>query len=272
MPFDLVDHILSEETLNQGLNSSVLLLHAHLDGLLVQLGIGRRASIIGHPFAIDIVRAIAVLIIVVQEQAGLDARVQGFHSSGHRFLGRVGAPVHLIGIDNRNRVGHLFSASRNLARHLVARVVVTVRATSFVTAVGRIAALLGLLDALGWILEDEGGEHVAHVDGFALAASFAVAQDDLVFGDDQVGLWVFARTAEDKLVDEGVEQLAQSASIVMAIDNVAVGWLVPHGLGAQFASKELGGVYNSECTSAISLLWLVSTYRLVDDSVSGPRQ
>ena len=83
-----------------------------------------------------------------------------------------------------------------------------------------------LLGVLRRVLEDERGELVAHVDAGALAARLAVTDDLVRLRDDEVRLRVLARLAKDKLVDEGIEQLAQLGRIVRAVDDVPVVLLV----------------------------------------------
>jgi hypothetical protein len=86
---------------------------------------------------------------------------------------------------------------------------------------------------------------VPHVDARTLATSFAVADNILapaLLEDDKFGFRVLARLAKNKFVDENVKELAETVSIMRAVDNVTVILLIEGCLGAELTAEELGGV------------------------------
>lgn len=116
--------------------------------------------------------------------------------------------------------------------------------------------VLALLDLDGWVLHDERGELVAHVDIGTLATGLAVTDDVLgasLLDDDKLRLGVLARLAQDEFLDEDVEQLAQVLRIVRAVDDVTVVLFVESGLCAKLAAEELGRVRrgSAECACDI---------------------
>jgi hypothetical protein len=84
---------------------------------------------------------------------------------------------------------------------------------------------------------------VSHVNPSSLTTSLAVPYDVLSFGDDDVGLWVFASSAQDEFVNKAVQELTKPRGIVCAIDDVAITLFVKGGLRTQFTAKELGRVW-----------------------------
>lgn len=83
---------------------------------------------------------------------------------------------------------------------------------------------------------------MTHVNVGTLSTSFAITNDEFVLGDDQLCFGVLARSAEDELVDETVEEIAESGSFVSAVDDVTFRVVVEGRLGSKLAAEELGGV------------------------------
>jgi len=67
---------------------------------------------------------------------------------------------------------------------------------------------------------------VTHVDVASSTACFAVSQDHAILGDLEVSLGVLAIATEHKLVNEGVEQLAEVVCLMSAIDNVSLSLVI----------------------------------------------
>jgi hypothetical protein len=79
---------------------------------------------------------------------------------------------------------------------------------------------------------------VTHIDICALSAGLAVPDKVLALGDDQIGLRVLARTAEDEFDDETVEKVSEFGSVMGAVYDIAIGFFVEGGLSTEFAAKE----------------------------------
>ncbi len=76
--------------------------------------------------------------------------------------------------------------------------------------------------ALGRMVDDVRGNLVeALVDGGVVAAGDALLAD-LVVGDGQIGLGVVALVAQDKLVDEAVQEFLQLLWVVATVDHIQV--------------------------------------------------
>jgi hypothetical protein len=86
---------------------------------------------------------------------------------------------------------------------------------------------------------------VLHIDVRPLTTSLAIPDDILIattLENDEVCLGVLARTAEDKLVDESVEQLTEARGIVSAVDDISIILLIEGGLCSELTAEEFGGV------------------------------
>lgn len=259
---DLGKNVVIEEGLAENNDSLGLALNAELLGLDVDLnGVDVVNAVLlsglvenpGSKLVVDgAATGLAVLVVTKAELllelvgelslAGLDG-----------LLAHVHSPVVILDLD-------LGSGRLNLFKLIVASVVAVgartvVRAifTARGIAVGLFAAvlLLGaasslfgslvLLAALALMLGDETAQLEADIDVGALTASLAVKQDARV-QDDEVGFGVQALLAENKLLDEAIEELLQLASLVGTVDDPSVVLGVGVGLGTKLKGKVLDDV------------------------------
>jgi diphthamide synthase (EF-2-diphthine--ammonia ligase) len=58
--------------------------------------------------------------------------------------------------------------------------------------------------------------------------------------DEKLGLWILARSAENKLVDERIEELTKTVRLVKTVHDVSL--VGKGGLSAKFAAEKLGRV------------------------------
>jgi hypothetical protein len=86
---------------------------------------------------------------------------------------------------------------------------------------------------------------VPHVNVSPLSTSFTIPDDILhptILQNDQVRLWIFARFAQDELVDESIQKLSESGSVVGAVHDITVVLLVERSLGSELTAEKFGGV------------------------------
>jgi hypothetical protein len=98
---------------------------------------------------------------------------------------------------------------------------------------------------------------MTHVNDGPFTTCFTVADDVLVFCDDEVCLRVLARPAENELIDEVIEELTQFGSIMSAVYDVSIVFFIERGLSTQFASEKLGRVGRrpAEGTGDVGHIW-----------------
>lgn len=234
----VLENLLSEKTLDNGLESLVFLFDAQLSCLFVDFWVGS-GSVVLKPLLKVGVRSGFFLFVLSSDESRLKATAEGFHAGSLSFLGGIGGPVDLVCIHSLD-FGHVCGTGLDLAGHLICTIV-------FFLALGRFsrAILLGALllaRFLGRVLEDKGDKLVAHINWFSNTTSFAVAHNYIVLGNDQVRLGVLAGRAEDKFRNEPVEKFAKSSGSVRAVDNVTASIFVPAGLSTKLTTEELGGI------------------------------
>ena len=259
---DLGKNVVIEEGLAENNDSLGLALNAELLGLDVDLnGVDVVNAVLlsglvenpGSKLVVD-GAATGLAVLVVTKAELLLELVGGLSLAGlGGLLAHVHSPVVILDLD-------LGSGRLNLFKLIVASVVAVgartvVRAifTARGIAVGLFAAvlLLGaasslfgslvLLAALALMLGDETAQLEADIDVGALTASLAVKQDARV-QDDEVGFGVQALLAENKLLDEAIEELLQLASLVGTVDDPSVVLGVGVGLGTKLKGKVLDDV------------------------------
>jgi len=84
---------------------------------------------------------------------------------------------------------------------------------------------------------------MAHVNSGLLATRFAVTNDVLAFGDNEIGFRISACCTEDKFVDENIKQFTKTLCVVLSVDDPAIRLVIKNSLRAEFAPKEFRGVY-----------------------------
>ncbi len=107
-------------------------------------------------------------------------------------------------------------------------------------------SLLGglvLLALLGQVLEDEGGELKARVDGTALATGFAVESDVVVLLGFHDGFGILAFLAKKELGNEAVKVVLELIGFVSTVDDPAV----VAGVGVCLSSKLKTKVFDDVC-------------------------
>ena len=94
---------------------------------------------------------------------------------------------------------------------------------------------------LRWVLDDEGCQLVSHVHDVVVPAGAAGGPDHVLLDLDD-GLRVLAFLAEHKLLDEPIQHVLELASVVAAVDDVALSLDVELSLGPELAPEVLGDV------------------------------
>lgn len=80
---------------------------------------------------------------------------------------------------------------------------------------------------------------MTHVDNRAFATRLAITDDVLAFVDYKLCLGVFARLAENELLDKRVEELTQLGSVMSTVYDVSVSLVIKRCLGPELAPEEL---------------------------------